>query len=372
MSDDELIFENSPNEQDYKIYKLVNTCSQFEFSSPSYTDYNSFDFENDIDPNNNFCDNSTSKCNYYTDSEFNDNMCKLNGLSFIHFNARSLKKNLLKMNYYLQDLHMKFDIVAVSETWAELDVIDDLNLIGYSAYHVTRESRKGGGVALYIRNELSCRLLETKSMEVEHTFECVTVELAIKNHANVIINCMYRTPGSNLDIFCEKIEHMFNDVKAHKTIFLCGDLNIDLLKHEQHSSTKHFLDLMYSLGLYPLIDKPTRVTDISATLIDNIFTNELRHSLTCGILYNDISDHLPIFAVCEYQICRNTKMNTQYTRVINKDTLTSLSHELSLQSWDDILNLHDVNQAYDLFLNKFIGLFSKHCPIKIISRKSDL
>ena len=28
MSDDELIFENSPIEQDYKIYKLVDICSQ--------------------------------------------------------------------------------------------------------------------------------------------------------------------------------------------------------------------------------------------------------------------------------------------------------------------------------------------------------
>ena len=60
-------------------------------------------------------------------------MCKLNGLSCIHFNARSLKANLQKINDYLQELHLKFDIIAVSETWAELDVIDDLNLTDYSA-----------------------------------------------------------------------------------------------------------------------------------------------------------------------------------------------------------------------------------------------
>ena len=50
-------------------------------------------------------------------------------------------------------------------------------------------------------------------------------------------------------------------------------------------------------------------------------------------------------------------MDTGYTRVINKDTITLLTQEQSLQSWDDILNLYDVNQAYDLFLNKFMGLF---------------
>ena len=50
-------------------------------------------------------------------------------------------------------------------------------------------------------------------------------------------------------------------------------------------------------------------------------------------------------------------MDTQYTRVINEDIITLLTQELSLQSWGDILNLYDVNQAYDLFLNKFRALF---------------
>ena len=66
MSDDELIFENSPIEQDYKIYKLVDMFP--EFSSSNYSDYNSLNFENDIDRANNFYNNSTLKCDYYTDS----------------------------------------------------------------------------------------------------------------------------------------------------------------------------------------------------------------------------------------------------------------------------------------------------------------
>ena len=107
-----------------------------------------------------------------------------------------------------------------------------------------------------------------------------------------------------MDTFCENIETNLSDVKSIKTIFVCGDFNIDLLKHETHNNTKQFLDTMYSLGLYPLIDKPTRITDSSTTLIDNIFTNELRFNLTSGIMFNDTSDHLPIFALCEYTISR--------------------------------------------------------------------
>ena len=80
---------------------------------------------------------------------------------------------------------------------------------------------------------------------------------------------------------------------------------------------------MYSLGFYPLIDKPIRITNISATLIDNIFTNELRYHLTFGILINDISDHLPIFAICEYKINRNVKKEVNHVRIINEDRLAS-------------------------------------------------
>ena len=49
-------------------------------------------------------------------------------------------------------------------------------------------------------------LTESKSFVVEHFLECVTVELTIKNHTNVVVSCIYRTPGSPIDTFCENIE----------------------------------------------------------------------------------------------------------------------------------------------------------------------
>ena len=80
-------------------------------------------------------------------------------------------------------------------------------------------------------------------------------------------------------------------MKHNKTVFLCGDINIDLLKYGSDNNTTHYVDTMFSLGLYPLIDKPTRITAHSSTLIDNIFTNELNYNINSGILINDISDH---------------------------------------------------------------------------------
>ena len=52
-----------------------------------------------------------------------------------------------------------------------------------------------------------------------------------------------------------------------------GDYNINLLNSDTHNPTRSFLDTMYSNMLYPLITRPTRLTANSATLIENIFTN---------------------------------------------------------------------------------------------------
>ena len=54
--------------------------------------------------------------------------------------------------------------------------------------------------------------------------------------------------------------------------------------------------MMYSYGMFPLITKSTRITTDSATLIDNIFTNNCFQVHQNGILCTYISDHLPIFS----------------------------------------------------------------------------
>ena len=49
------------------------------------------------------------------------------------------------------------------------------------------------------------------------------------------------------------------------------------------------------MGFHPLITKPTRITSYSATLIDNIFTNDSEFRAKSGIIITDISDHPPVF-----------------------------------------------------------------------------
>lgn len=61
--------------------------------------------------------------------------------------------------------------------------------------------------------------------------------------------------------------------KLNKPYYLMGDLNLNLMNHLKHPLTSEFLDAMYTNMFSPLITHPTRITSNTATLIDNIFTN---------------------------------------------------------------------------------------------------
>ena len=78
-----------------------------------------------------------------------------------------------------------------------------------------------------------------------------------------------------------------------------ADWNLDLMKHHCHdlTFTGQFLDTMFSRSFVPLITRPTRITSNTATLIDNIFTNDIDNCAASGLFVTDISDHLPIFCL---------------------------------------------------------------------------
>ena len=88
----------------------------------------------------------------------------------------------------------------------------------------------------------------------------------VTGNKNVIIGVIYRPPNSNLDTFFEYMNVVLEKKKKeNKLCYLLGDYNIDLLKTETHTKTGEFIDLMFASHFVPLINKPTRVSEKSAT-----------------------------------------------------------------------------------------------------------
>ena len=86
-----------------------------------------------------------------------------------------------------------------------------------------------------------------------------------------------------------------------KNFYFLGDYDINLLNVDTHQLTSYFNDTRFSNEFIPMTTSSTRVTSNSATLIDNIFANQLNdnninHAMS-GIIVTDISDHYPIFHI---------------------------------------------------------------------------
>ena len=75
-------------------------------------------------------------------------------------------------------------------------------------------------------------------------------------------------------------------------VVLLGDFNADLLKYDHDNEIENFLDATYFKILLPNISSPTRITSTSATMIDNIFTNDYDNAFTSENLVTTLSDHL--------------------------------------------------------------------------------
>ena len=117
---------------------------------------------------------------------------------------------------------------------------------------------------------------------------------------NLIIGVLYKIQNACVDVFNERMCDVLNVVqKKQKICYFLGDLNIDLFECENHKPTATFLKNLYTENVFSLITKPTRITNVSATLIDHVLTNnfDVNSKHMQGILCTSISDHYAFFHI---------------------------------------------------------------------------
>ena len=234
-------------------------------------------------------------------------MKKRPGFSVVHLNSRSLLAIIDKIEMCLEELDWLFDVITVPETWIKESVSSYTMLENYRMCHTHRQNKKGGGVAIYIKNNLDLNKIDVLSTSIEDVImEIFTVEICIKQLKKIVICCIYKSPSVNYNYFNSKLESLFHKCQFNtKDVYVCG-FNVDLIKHNENKGAQEFIDIMFNVGLHPVISKPTRITSSTNSLIDNIFTNCINDNIYSGLLINDLSDHLPIFIVNERNLNHNS------------------------------------------------------------------
>ena len=290
--------------------------------------------------------------------------------SFFHLNIKSLPKHYDDLCILLESLSLRFTFVAITETWLS-DHTNELH--GVPNY--TMESRywkckKGDGEALYVNDNIPYIVREDLEF-FDYEMESLFIEIDSKvfqTPCNIIIGVVYRMPDSSIDIFNDRVADILNLInKENKLFYMLGDLNIDLLKCDEHRLTSSLIDILYSNNVYPLITKPTRITQNSATLIDHISTNnfDVMGNHKQGILCTDISDH---YAVAH--VAGNTKNQVKDTTVLGvKRDLCQINvhkfiHKMQQIDWEVVMNLKEAQGAYSESHAVVTKLYHKSFPYK--------
>ena len=331
----------------------------------------------DLDPDVQFYRNHANSdlllsCKYYHEQSFNALVKEFDKkrriLSSLHTNIRSASKNHDNFISYLECLEYEFPLIGYSESWLNDDNKDTIGINGYKAEHSCRKDRCGGGVSLFVKDDIECSRVDDLCMN-EKIIESVFCEFDKDQFGlekNLIVGVVYRPPNTDITEFNEKISDLLAKLKAErKYVHIMGDVNINLINMDKHLATQDFVDTLLACGMIPTISKPTRVTKNSATLIDNIFTNTVKNSSSVfsGVLCTDLTDHFPVFFI---DSSASLEMNDSVIlkRVYSDDNISKFNSRLSSEDWTSVLTADDAQKAYSNFHDIMSKLYNDCFPLK--------
>ena len=228
---------------------------------------------------------------------------KKGSLSLFHIKTCSLSKTFEDLEYLLKTTNTNFDIIAISETrlLKNTNIVKNINIPNFS-YEFTPTESTAGGTLLYIADNLAYQKRNDLNIYVKNYLESTFIEVTNPSKTNIIVGCIYRDLTMDLNEFnCYCLNPLLEKLaKEQKNAFFLGDVNVDLLKYEQHKAINEFLDSLSSDMFLPYIIQPTRITSHSKSIIDNIFSNYISQEIISGNLTSTTSDHLPQFLIAPH------------------------------------------------------------------------
>ena len=190
-----------------------------------------------------------------------------------------------------------------------------LELQTYHEPYTTEIITAKGGVTIFAKDNLDTfERLDLKICDKE--YEGVWIEIKNKKSKNVIVGCIYRHPHSpNLDDYIAYMKACLAKLqKENKEVYITGDFNIDLLKYEINPKYQEFYNLMTSSGFLPYIILPTRITDTTMTIVDNIYSNTFSDNVLSGNILVQVADHLVQFLLTNKSIKTSKENNSYFKR----------------------------------------------------------
>ena len=191
---------------------------------------------------------------------------------------------------------------------------------------------------------------------------------------------IYRHPGTDVKNFIDAFNNKLSKLNPKHKYYILGDININVntVSSTQSTYSDAYLNMLTSNGAFLLIDKPTRVTNTSSSIIDHIITNDNNNILYPCIICSGLTDHFPV--ACFVAInSRNLKASRnsdqpvfirdkrRFDRDLFSDDLNvSLCELLHLMPLD---SPESTNNFFSEFVNVVTACIDRHAPLILASRR---
>jgi hypothetical protein len=288
-----------------------------------------------------------------------------NRVSIMHGNIQCLRNKVGQLEVALSSLMP--DILCLTEHWLRDQELDSATVEGYSFENAfCRKQYKNGGVIIYAKKGTIVTPKRTFDyLNAEKVFEATAIDYECPQIGKIIVICVYRSPGSDLKIFLDKMDLLLSKLTTVKTnMLVCGDFNVNF--NMRGTDTMSLLDLFSAYDLKKHIDGPTRISRTSSTCIDNIFSNiTIEHQPVSEVMDLGLSDHH--FQILTIKINRlHATDRVIKKRIINESNVDRFAKDMSRVRWDSIDPSKPVDEMFEEFVRIFLLIFNKSFPIKEI------
>jgi len=284
------------------------------------------------------------------------------GLLINHLNIRSLLPKLdeIKHTVFSQNI----DILCLNETFLDNTITDhEMGINGYTSLRKDR-TRHGGGVAMYIKDTINFKCRD--DIPSNFSLECLWIEISGKDSESILLCSIYRPPSADHTYYSNIIDMLMKASSENKHLVVIGDMNFNyVLDEELYKNPIHFIEKCF--GMHQLVNKPTRKTHSSSTLIDIILTTRPQLHTKTSVLPITMSDHYMISTLLIYP----SSMHRNHHKTIRMRDYKNFNVNLYLHDLHELCNINNylginnVNVFWDKLKRDLLNIAEQHAPIQI-------
>ena len=262
----------------------------------------------------------------------------------------------------------------MQETW--LPENSDVSLYQLENYNMISQGKicsNRGGLVIYLRDTFEYKQLSI--YDKSDIWEGQFIEINKGSlHKTIVLGNIYRPPrnlNENYETFTTEFSIILQNLQKSKhEVVIGGDFNIDLLNIHNKPTFSSYFDTITSIGFYPQITLPTRLSQRRGTIIDNFLLKlscTTNNHASSGIFTSRISDHFPYFTCLnDIQIIEPTPKYIK-TRPRRQDSLNKFKNEISNANLYEKLQRDpdsNPNDNYNIIHETICEAIEKHLPSK--------